>query len=44
MKAMVLAAGVGSRLEPLTNQVPKPMVPIANIPVMEHILGLLKQN
>lgn len=44
MKAMVLAAGVGSRLEPLTNQVPKPMVPIANRPVMEHILLLLKQH
>jgi mannose-1-phosphate guanylyltransferase len=44
MKAMVLAAGVGSRLEPLTNQVPKPMVPIINRPVMEHIVALLKQN
>jgi NDP-sugar pyrophosphorylase family protein len=44
MKAMVLAAGVGSRLEPLTNQVPKPMVPIANRPVMQHIVALLKQH
>lgn len=44
MRAMVLAAGVGSRLEPLTNQVPKPMVPIANRPVMEHILELLKTH
>jgi NDP-sugar pyrophosphorylase family protein len=42
MKAMVLAAGVGSRLDPLTSQIPKPMVPIANKPVMEHILALLK--
>jgi mannose-1-phosphate guanylyltransferase/mannose-1-phosphate guanylyltransferase/phosphomannomutase len=41
---MVLAAGVGTRLEPLTTQVPKPMVPIANVPVMEHILHLLKAN
>jgi NDP-sugar pyrophosphorylase family protein len=41
MKAMVLAAGVGSRLEPLTTQVPKPLVPVANTPVMEHLLKLL---
>ena len=44
MKAMVLAAGVGSRLDPLTSQVPKPLVPVANRPVMEHILRLLKSN
>jgi mannose-1-phosphate guanylyltransferase len=44
VKAIVLAAGVGSRLEPLTNQVPKPMVPIANRPVMEHIVELLRQH
>jgi mannose-1-phosphate guanylyltransferase len=44
MRAMVLAAGVGSRLEPLTNQVPKPMVPIANRPVMQHILALLRKH
>lgn len=44
MRAMVLAAGVGSRLEPLTNQVPKPMVPVANRPVMEHILALLRRH
>src|SRR5271156_5939253 len=41
---MVLAAGVGSRLEPLTVQTPKPLVPIANIPVMEHLLKLLKRH
>ncbi|SRR5579883_706735 len=44
MKAMVLAAGVGSRLDPLTTSVPKPLVPIANRPVMEHILRLLAKN
>ncbi len=44
MKAMVLAAGVGSRLDPLTSQLPKPLVPVANQPVMEHILKLLKSN
>lgn len=44
MKAMVLAAGVGSRLEPLTTQVPKPLVPVANIPVMHHMLELLASH
>lgn len=44
MKAMVLAAGVGSRLEPLTARVPKPLVPIANVPVMEHIVRLLARH
>lgn len=44
MKAMLLAAGVGSRLEPLTCQIPKPLVPIANAPVMEHLLLLLKAH
>jgi len=44
MKAMVLAAGVGSRLEPLTSAVPKPLVPIANTPVMEHIVKLLAKH
>ena len=38
---MILAAGVGSRLDPLTRNVPKPMVPIVNQPVMEHIVRLL---
>lgn len=44
MKAMVLAAGVGSRLDPLTARVPKPLVPVANRPVMELILELLKRH
>jgi len=41
INAIVLAAGVGSRLDPLTTQVPKPLVPVANVPVMEHIVKLL---
>lgn len=41
---MILAAGVGSRLEPLTCNTPKPMVPIANRPAMEHILALLARH
>lgn len=44
MKAMIMAAGVGSRLEPLTVNIPKPMVPVANRPVMEHILALLRSH
>lgn len=41
MKAMIMAAGVGSRLEPLTCNIPKPMVPVVNRPAMEHIINLL---
>ncbi len=44
MKAMVLAAGVGSRLDPLTSDIPKPLVPVANFPVMQHILQLLHRH
>lgn len=44
MKAMILAAGVGSRLHPLTHTMPKPLVPIVNRPVMEHIIGLLRRH
>lgn len=39
-----MAAGVGSRLEPLTCNIPKPMVPVVNRPAMEHIINLLVQN
>src|SRR4030042_2518987 len=41
MKAMILAAGLGTRLLPLTEEISKPMVPIVNRPVMEHIVDLL---
>ncbi|MBW3622064.1 MAG: NDP-sugar synthase [Armatimonadetes bacterium] len=44
MKAMILAAGVGSRLDPLTRRLPKPMVPLVNKPVIEHIVELLKKH
>lgn len=44
MKAMVLAAGVGSRLDPLTARVPKPLVPITNVPVLEHLIKLLRNH
>ena len=41
MKAMILAAGVGSRLRPLTDSVPKPMLPIAGQPLLVHTLQWL---
>lgn len=44
MKAYVMAAGVGTRLEPLTLAVPKPMVPVCNVPIMEYNISLLKKH
>ncbi|MGH2952642.1 MAG: sugar phosphate nucleotidyltransferase [Solirubrobacterales bacterium] len=44
MKAMVMAAGLGTRLRPLTYEVAKPMVPVVNRPIMEHILRLLARH
>ncbi len=44
MKAVIMAGGEGTRLRPLTSLRPKPMVPIVNQPVMEHILGLVKYH
>jgi len=44
MKAMVLAAGVGKRMRPLTDQLPKPLLPIANRPVMGYILEHLARH
>lgn len=44
MKAVVMAGGEGTRLRPLTSNRPKPLVPIVNKPVMEHVLLLLKKH
>ncbi len=41
---MVLAAGLGTRLRPLTYEITKPMVPVLDRPVMEHILNLLQRH
>src|ERR1700704_1431732 len=39
-----MAGGEGSRLRPLTSNQPKPMMPLVNSPMMEHIVGLLKRH
>jgi len=44
LKAMVLAAGAGTRLRPLSHQTPKPMVPVANRPVLHHVLANLARH
>src|ERR1700685_3752490 len=44
MRAMVLAAGLGPRLRPLTNEITKPMVPVLDRPVMAHIVDLLDRH
>lgn len=44
MKAMVMAAGKGTRLRPVTDLLPKPMAPVANRPVVDHILRLVKRH
>ena len=44
MKAILMAGGKGTRLRPLTCCLPKPMVPIANRPMMAHILELIRQH
>lgn len=43
MKAVIMAGGFGTRLRPLTNNLPKPMVPMANKPMMQHIIELLSR-
>ena len=44
MKAMILAAGKGTRVQPITHIIPKPMIPILQKPVMEFLLELLKEH
>jgi mannose-1-phosphate guanylyltransferase/phosphomannomutase len=44
MKAIIMAGGFGTRLRPLTCQISKPMVPMVNRPMMEHIIMLLKEH
>ncbi|MEH2375464.1 NDP-sugar synthase [Nostoc sp.] len=44
MKAMILAAGKGTRVRPITYTIPKPMIPILQKPVMEFLLELLRRH
>jgi mannose-1-phosphate guanylyltransferase/phosphomannomutase len=44
MKAVILAGGFGTRLRPLTAHLPKPLVPVGNLPIMEHTVRLLRRH
>lgn len=44
MKAIIMAGGFGTRLRPLTINLPKPMAPVANRPMMEHVVSLLAKH
>jgi len=44
MKAVIMAGGFGTRLHPLSINLPKPMVPLCNRPIMLHIVDLLKKH
>lgn len=44
MKAMILAAGKGTRVRPITYTIPKPLIPILQKPVMEFLVELLRQH
>lgn len=43
MKAVIMSGGFGTRLRPLTCNIPKPMVPMMNKPMMQHIVDLIKK-
>src|SRR5918994_3002016 len=44
MRGVIMPGGGGPRLRPLTSNAPKPMLPIANAPMMEHIVTLLRRH
>ena len=44
MKAVLMAGGFGTRIQPLTINLPKPMIPLVNRPIMLHIIDLLKKH
>ena len=41
MRAMVMAAGLGTRLRPITDAIPKPVVPVGNVAIVEQLVRLL---
>ena len=44
MKAVILAGGLGTRLRPLTNNKPKPMLPVGEKPILEHLIEWTKKG
>ncbi len=44
MKAVAMAGGEGTRLWPMTATLPKPLLPVVNAPIMEHVLRLLRRH
>ena len=44
MRAVILAGGMGTRLRPYTTIIPKPLVPVGDRPILEHIIGRLVHN
>ena len=44
MKAVILAGGLGKRLRPLTNNKPKPMIPLGGKPILVHVINWVKKN
>ncbi|MBA2522458.1 MAG: NDP-sugar synthase [Solirubrobacterales bacterium] len=44
MRAMVMAAGLGTRLRPITHEIPKPVVPVGNVAIVEQLVRLLAEH
>lgn len=44
MKALLLSAGLGTRMRPMTDRIPKPLLPVLNVPVIEYNINFLKKH
>ena len=44
MRAVVLVGGFGTRLRPLTNTIPKPMLPVGHVPIIERLVANLGRS